>query len=80
MRIGAESAHIVNLAVHPDGAGAGLGRRLMDVAQEHAKAASIRELHLATHVDLTEVQGFYARLGWSETARNGNKVEMSKHL
>ena len=80
MRLAGDVAHIANLAVHPDGAGAGLGKRLMRRAEEQVHDAGVQEMRLATHVDLTEVQAFYARLGWSEFARAGNKVEMAKTL
>ena len=80
LRMGPQIAHVANLAVHPDGAGAGLGRRLMATAQEHSRSAGVNEMRLATHVDLTEVQAFYKRLGWSEISRDGNKVAMSKPL
>ncbi len=69
-----ETAHLANLAVHPDAGGGGIGRRLIDQAQDAAWTAGYDRVHLATHIDMTATQSFYRRLGWQETGQDGNKV------
>jgi len=66
--------------VHPDFAGQGLGRVLMDKAEAEARALGLAELRLATHVGLPENVALYAHLGWQENGREGNKVLMRKTL
>ena len=75
-----ETAHVVNLAVHPRAGGRGLGRVLMDKAVGLARAAGYDHLQLATHVEMTGTQAFYAKLGWRETGRAGQKVYFSLKL
>ncbi len=69
-----DHAHLVNLAVHPDGAGQGLGRKLIDVAMAAARDAGYARILLATHKDMTATQRFYARRGWVETGREAAKI------
>jgi ribosomal protein S18 acetylase RimI-like enzyme len=73
-------AHLPNLAVHPDAGGQGVGRRLIDQAQDAAIKVGHDRLHLATHIDMTATQAFYRRLGWQETGQEGNKVYFAKEL
>ncbi len=75
-----DSAHLANLAVHPDAGGQGVGRRLIDQAHEAASNAGHDRLQLATHIDMTTTQAFYRRLGWQETGQDGNKVYFAKEL
>jgi len=73
-------AHLVNVAVHPDFAGKGLGRELIDTAQNEAIDLGCTEMSLTTHPDMTATIGFYAKLGWVETGRDADKVFMSTSL
>ncbi|MGB0438803.1 MAG: GNAT family N-acetyltransferase [Primorskyibacter sp.] len=57
-------AHIMQLAVHPDMAGQGLGRGLLDQVTQAAKAAGASYLTLSTHRAMTAALALYARLGW----------------
>ena len=75
-----KQAHIANLAVHPMGEGQGLGRRLIDTANAAALTAGCTQTDLTTHKDMTETQAFYARLGWVETGRDGDKVTFALDL
>ena len=68
------SAHVINLAVHPVASGQGVGRALLVTARARAVAAGFTTLQLATHVGMNATQAFYLRSGWSETGREGNKV------
>jgi len=60
---------IENVAVHPHHQRAGLGRCLMTFAEEQARVAGLRELHLYTNEQMTENIAFYQRLGFEETDR-----------
>lgn len=72
--------HLVNVAVHPDHKGAGLGRALMELAESRALAQGLREMRLSTHVGIPENLAMYAHLGWVETGRYGIRVSMTKVL
>lgn len=74
------TAHIANLAVHPIGEGQGLGRRLIDTATAAAHDAGCKHVELTTHKDMTGTQAFYARLGWTQTGRDGDKVTLKLDL
>jgi ribosomal protein S18 acetylase RimI-like enzyme len=75
---------IENVAVHPDLQGRGLGRRLMDFAEQYAANRQVRRLALYTNEVMTENQAIYARLGYRVTSRrteNGyRRVYMQKTL
>ncbi len=71
---------LVNVAVHPDARGTGLGMRLMTLAETEAMARGLRELRLATHRDMTDTIALYQRTGWVETGRIGSKIKMRKAL
>lgn len=69
-----------NLAVHPDHGGQGLGRALIDLAEDQARLQGFGEMRLNTHVDMPENVRFYKRLGWVEVSRTANTITMQKHL
>lgn len=71
---------LANVAVHPDGRGAGIGRALLTLAETEASARGFAEMRLSTHAEMPDTIGLYARNGWSEAGRQGNKVEMRKML
>ena len=71
---------LANVAVHPDRRGTGLGRRLLRLAEREALAHGYAELRLTTHAAMPETIALYARSGWQETGREGNKVRMRKAL
>lgn len=73
-------AHLMNLAVHPDWGGQGLGRELIDTAMNAAIDLGCAEMSLTTHPDMTATISFYAKLGWVETGRDGDKVFMATPL
>jgi ribosomal protein S18 acetylase RimI-like enzyme len=58
-----------NIAVHPDHAGAGLGRTLLAFAEARAAARGFATLELYTHALMHENIAWYARNGYVETAR-----------
>ncbi len=69
---------LANVATHPDHQGTGLGRALINLAEEQARAQGFSELRLNTHADMRENITFYTRLGWREIGRTGNTVSMRK--
>jgi GNAT superfamily N-acetyltransferase len=75
---------IENVAVHPDHQGCGLGRQLMEFAEQYARDRQIRRLALYTNEVMTENQAIYMHLGYQVTSRgreNGyHRVYMEKTL
>ncbi|MFF4055820.1 GNAT family N-acetyltransferase [Streptomyces sp. NPDC001668] len=56
-------AELVKLMVHRDARGQGLGRRLLDTAEETARSAGITLLHLDTETD-SPAERLYGSAGW----------------
>ena len=73
-------ASISNIAVHPEFQGQRMGGALMKFASMTAKEQGFTELHLATHVLLTENIALYRHLGWKESDRDETRVYMQKTL
>jgi ribosomal protein S18 acetylase RimI-like enzyme len=59
-----------NIAVRPDRQSRGLGRRLIEFAEDEARRLGFAELRLYTHEKMTENIALYARLGFVETGRS----------
>jgi DNA-binding MarR family transcriptional regulator/N-acetylglutamate synthase-like GNAT family acetyltransferase len=66
---GGEIAEIKRLWVSPAARGLGLGRRLMDAAEQAARRLGIATLRLDTNSALPEAAALYRRTGWTEIAR-----------
>jgi GNAT superfamily N-acetyltransferase len=66
---GAEYGEIKRLWVADTARGHGLGRRLMKVAEDHAKTLGMTTLRLDTNVKLPEAIALYRATGWSEIER-----------
>lgn len=66
-----ESDHLLldNVAVHPDAQGRGVGRRLLKLAEERARADGYSEIRLYTNEAMTENLAYYPRHGYVETHR-----------
>jgi ribosomal protein S18 acetylase RimI-like enzyme len=81
-----ESDHlyIENVALDPAAQGRGLGRMLMEFAEQEAARQGLSKMTLLTHEVMTENQAIYARLGYTEVDRrteNGyRRIFMEKHL
>lgn len=71
---------LANLAVRPDHAGKGLGRRLIELSVSEAKRQGYGEMRLNTHVDMPDNVRLYQHLGWVEVSRSNNTVSMKKSL
>ena len=71
---------IANLAVDPKASGRGIGRLLLEEVGRIAMAEGHQHLTLTSHAGMTGTLAFYARLGWQETGREGNRVYLLKEL
>ncbi len=78
--LGDDHAVLANLAVHPDAGGMGIGRGLIEQAENACRNNKKAELRLSTHVAMPENVRLYRHLGWEETGRSGSKVHMAKPL
>jgi N-acetylglutamate synthase-like GNAT family acetyltransferase len=81
---GPDSMLIENVAVQPVAQGLGLGRRLMEFAEQRAAESKLRRLTLYTNEVMTENLAIYARLGYREVERRSEdgyrRVFMDKPL
>jgi DNA-binding MarR family transcriptional regulator/N-acetylglutamate synthase-like GNAT family acetyltransferase len=66
---GGETAEIKRLWVAPTARGLGLARRLMQAAEDVARALSVKILRLDTNSALPEAQQLYRSSGWNEIGR-----------
>ena len=71
---------LANVAVRPECSGMGLGRALLQLAEAECLKLGLADLRLSTHAGIPENIRLYEHLGWRETGRAGNKVEMRKTL
>lgn len=75
---------IWSVAVDPTQQGTGLGRRLLDFAEEQARARGLKEVRLYTNAQFTENRELYAHLGYAETGletfEGRELVHMAKSL
>jgi len=73
-----------NVAVHPQYQGQGIGRMLLEFAEEQAREQGFKTIHLCTNVVMTENQAMYGKIGYCEYERrhdNGySRVYMRKVL
>ena len=60
-----------NVAVLPSHHGRGVGRALLELAEQRAAAAGCSSIRLFTHVTMVENQALYERIGYAETHRGG---------
>ncbi len=61
--------HILNLAVHPDHQGRGLGRRLLEAALDHLRAAGMAYVRIETLEQNERCMALYPTFGFQEVAR-----------
>jgi ribosomal protein S18 acetylase RimI-like enzyme len=65
----ADHLYVENIAVDPSAQGRGLGRALMEFAEQEAARRALNRMALVTHEAMTENQAIYARLGYVEIER-----------
>lgn len=79
-----EGFTIENVAVHPSRQGEGMGRALLELAEQEARRAGFDAIHLYTHEKMTENLALYARIGYAEYERRPgegfSRVFMRKRL
>ena len=61
--------YVENIAVDPSAQGRGLGRALMEFAEQEAARRSLGRMAQVTHEAMSENQAIYARLGYVEIER-----------
>jgi ribosomal protein S18 acetylase RimI-like enzyme len=64
-----EGFTIDNVAVLPSRQGEGIGRALLEFAEEQARRRGFDSVHLYTHEKMAENRALYARIGYVEYAR-----------
>ena len=62
-----------NVAVDPEAQGSGLGRMMLEYAEQAARAAGYRAIRLYTNEAMTENISLYSRIGYAETHRAEEK-------
>ena len=73
-------AHLEQLSVHPDAAGAGLGRALVEAAMEWAEEQGYTSMTLCTFADVPFNAPFYASCGFDVVADPGGELaEVRRH-
>jgi len=82
-----ESVYLSKLAVDPDRQGRGIGRRLMEEAEDLARDLGRRVLELDTRIELVENHQIFAALGYAKTSEHAHEgfdrptfITMRKHL
>lgn len=73
---GAADIHLINIALHPEARGNGLGSKLIRALQAEA-ATSARPLTLAVSPQNIGAQRLYAKLGFAVISNNGAYLEMA---
>lgn len=71
---------IVNVAVDPDHQGHGLGRRLLDFAEQEAQRQGLLELRLYTNIRMSENRALYAARGYRETHQEQRGEYLIVHM
>jgi ribosomal protein S18 acetylase RimI-like enzyme len=75
---------IDNVAVHPSRRGTGLGKALLQFAEDEARRAGFDAIYLYTHQQMTENLALYSRIGYVEYDRRSqggfSLVYMRKQL
>lgn len=72
--------HLANIVVDPAIKGRGVGRILLQRAEQECRRRGLPELRLATHINMPDNVALYVHLGWHQTGVEGNKVLMAKNL
>jgi|GEM_PF-71599 len=73
-------ATLANIAIDPSASGRGLGKALIDRAEDACRKLKLPCIRLSTHIKMLENVSLYEHLGWHVTDRKGNKVLMEKAI
>ncbi|MGV9454274.1 GNAT family N-acetyltransferase [Streptomyces sp. NPDC003635] len=65
----ADHLYLDNIAVHPDAQGQGVGRRLLEFVEAHARALGLPEVRLFTNAKMWENQKIYPKFGYELVER-----------
>ena len=83
LRDGGNHLLIENVAIAPSSQGKGLGRGLLDYAEEEARGRGYSEIRLYTNEAMTENIALYKKWGYEETNRESGefcRIFMSKRI
>jgi len=73
-----------SVAVDPSAQGTGIGRQLLEFAENEARHHGFQSIYLMTNEKMTENQELYARVGYvlfdRQTVHGYSRVLMRKHL
>lgn len=76
--------YVENIAVRPSAQKQGLGRQLVEFAEQRAREEHLPEVRLSTHEKMAGNFEFYPKLGYTESDRSSedgyNRVYFSKQL
>jgi ribosomal protein S18 acetylase RimI-like enzyme len=61
-----EGFYVDNVAVRPAARGLGVGRALLELAEQQARLRGFARIHLATHELMVENRSLYTRIGYVE--------------
>lgn len=64
--------YLGKLAIDPAFQGQGVGRRLVEAAEDHSRKLGRTAIELQTRIELTANHAVFARLGFRETARTAH--------
>lgn len=73
-------ATLANIAIDPSASGSGLGKALIDRAEDACRKLKLPCIRLSTHIKMPENVSLYEHLGWRVTSLKGNKVLMEKGI
>lgn len=65
----ADHLYVDNIAVHPDAQGTGVGRRLLEFVDAHARVRGLSEIRLYTNAMMWENQKIYPKFGYEVVER-----------
>jgi GNAT superfamily N-acetyltransferase len=68
-----DAVYVSKLAVRPSRQAKGIGRRLMEAVEEHARHIGVRNLELDTRIELTENHATFAAMGFVKTAERAHE-------
>lgn len=66
LQVADEGFYVDNVAVHPTVNGTGVGRSLLELAEEEARRQGYNSIYLATHELMVENRALYTRIGYVE--------------